>query len=560
MSQAKSKVEVQTPVHTSQIRMLALSSLVPSKTNPRKNFKPEGLAELAESIKSKGVLQPILVRLHPADDGSGAHFEIVAGERRYRAAALAGLKDIPCIVRELADQEAMEIQILENLQREDLQPLEEAEGFRALMTSGYTVEMLTSKLNKSRSYVYGMLKLAELPDVAKKALSDGVIPKSTAELIARLPNEKLREKFAVEVISPQYEHEPLSLRRAKQALERGYTVELKGAPFDTKDKLLFPEAGACTDCPKMTGNSRELFPEGRADVCTDPVCFESKKKANIARLKREAVGLGLEVLDSKTQLKVFPSYSGGHVQRGSGFVDLKDKCYDDPKKRTYRELLGDAVTPVAAFDPDGTLHKLAKVEEAVKILTERHKIKETRSTSAHTVQPNNSAEEKKRKDKVEIRELAVKKAVAAVASYKWAVTGPIFRFLIPALLDVEPYQLHEMPLLEGKLEHDAFDRLQELVSKAKTDGQVVAIAMQIIVFEKLESWAGGYDHDTDARETADKVLGMAKVKLDVLLEQAKKEIAQAKAKEQPKVKAQKKTPPAKKVGSPKPVKKAKGKK
>jgi ParB/RepB/Spo0J family partition protein len=570
MSQAKTETEeaVQTSAHRPDrqqnhtVRMLALKTLVPSKTNPRKNFNPEALQELAGSIKSKGVLQPILVRTITGSMPGRPTFEIVAGERRYRAAALAGLGEIPCIVRELTDQEAQEIQIIENLQRQDLEPLEEAEGYRALMATGYTVEQLTDKLKKSRSYVYGMLKLAELPDVAKKALQDGLIPKSTAELIARLPNEKLRAKFAAEVLKPDWQGDPMSLRRAKDLLERSYTVELKGAPFDTKDAELVPEAGSCTSCPKMTGNSRELFPEGRADICTDPICFDGKKSANILRLKKKAETEGLEVLDAKTSAKLFSPYSSG-VARGAGFVDLKEQCFDDPKRRSYKELLGDAVKPVAAFDRDGVLHKLAKVEDAVKVLTERHKLKETRSTSNHAAQPagkpyDHSAEEKKRKEKAEVRELALKKAIAAVAAYKWAVTGPIFRFLIPALLETEPYQLHEIPLLEGNLKQDACHRLRAVVTKAKTEGEVVGIAMQIIVSEGLASWEEGYDQNRDGLEDAHKVLSMAKVNLDALLETAKKEIAATKAKEQPKVKAQKKSPSSKSF--PKPAKKAKRKK
>src|SRR5690349_14605367 len=114
---------------TSNLMMIALDKIVPSKTNPRKQWVENGLKELSESIKASGVLQPILLR--PLN-GSGK-FEIIAGERRFRAAKLAELPELPAIVRKMGDQEAMELQIVENLQREDVHPLDEANGYRALL-------------------------------------------------------------------------------------------------------------------------------------------------------------------------------------------------------------------------------------------------------------------------------------------------------------------------------------------------------------------------------------------------------------------------------------------
>lgn len=172
----------------SQVNMtLAINKLIPSPTNPRKTFPEEKLQEMANSIAKVGLLQPIIART--ARDGK---HEIVAGETRWRAARIAGLTDVPVIVRELTDLEAMELQILENLHRNDLSPLEEAHGFKNLLSksqdgiAGYTIDELADKIGKSRTYVYDSLKLTELPEDASKALASGELNRSTALLIARL--------------------------------------------------------------------------------------------------------------------------------------------------------------------------------------------------------------------------------------------------------------------------------------------------------------------------------------------------------------------------------------
>src|SRR5258707_11420570 len=136
-----------------------LAELVESTTNPRKTFDEKGLQELAESIRSKGVLLPLLVR--PVN----GHYEIVAGERRYRASKLAGRDTVPATVRELSDAECLEVQLIENLLRTDLHPFEEAQGFRALLDregGAYTVEKISAKTAKAASFIANRLKLLDL--------------------------------------------------------------------------------------------------------------------------------------------------------------------------------------------------------------------------------------------------------------------------------------------------------------------------------------------------------------------------------------------------------------
>ncbi|MCM2561970.1 ParB/RepB/Spo0J family partition protein [Lutimaribacter sp. EGI FJ00015] len=143
----------------------------PNPDQPRRSFTPEQLEELAGSIKKKGVIQPLIVRPRPGDEGA---FEIVAGERRWRAAQMAQLHEIPVIVREYDDTEVLEVAIIENIQRADLNPVEEAAGYRQLMEKfGHTQEKLSDVLGKSRSYIANLVRLLSLPDEVQGYLRDG---------------------------------------------------------------------------------------------------------------------------------------------------------------------------------------------------------------------------------------------------------------------------------------------------------------------------------------------------------------------------------------------------
>jgi len=162
---------------------LSLEQLIPSPLQPRVNFEPEALADLASSIREKGVLQPLLVRK------VGEKYEIVAGERRWRASCLAGLSEVPVIVRELSDLETLEIAIIENLQREDLGPVEEARAYARLLEHGKSQEEVAGAVGKARSTVANALRLLALPDDALRALENGDITPGHARAILAQPEE-----------------------------------------------------------------------------------------------------------------------------------------------------------------------------------------------------------------------------------------------------------------------------------------------------------------------------------------------------------------------------------
>lgn len=265
-------------------RLIPISAIYPSSTNPRKRFNETDLQELAESIKQHGVMQPILVRPTNVEAVNNSStllytYEIVAGERRWRASKLAGKESIPAIERVLNDLETLQLQIIENLQRSDLHPLEEAQGFKALLDNkdakSWNADQLAEKIGKSRSYIYASLKLCELSTYAQDMFLDDKYGREIALLIARIPGAKLQEQAAKSIISSE-----LSYRRAKDYIRQNFTLDLSKAPWDKVSITLYPPAGSCLSCPKRTGNYPELFPDiESADVCTDTACFAAKKVA-----------------------------------------------------------------------------------------------------------------------------------------------------------------------------------------------------------------------------------------------------------------------------------------
>lgn len=272
-----------------------LNKMRPSPDN-RKRFNEQALQELAASIKTMGVAQAILIRPVTPTEESPEPFEIVAGERRFRASKIAGKVTIPALCRQLSDLDAAKIRILENLQREDPHPMEEAEGYQLLMLQhGFTADQLVDEVKKSRSYIYGRLKLCALGLEVRDLFLDNKLPASTALLIARIPISALQAKAAKEILNPQYGTEPMSYRQAANWVQQRYMLELGEAVFSLTDAKLLATAGACTKCPKRAGNQPEVFEGISADVCTDPDCFAEKKAAHHNALITTANKKGIPV-------------------------------------------------------------------------------------------------------------------------------------------------------------------------------------------------------------------------------------------------------------------------
>ena len=178
------------------VSTLPLREIEPDKDQPRKDFDEQALAELADSIARHGLLQPIAVRA-----AAGGAYKIIAGERRWRAARLAGLSEVPVVIKDVTDAEAMELALIENLQREDLDPVEEAMGYRQLMDRcDLTQEQAAQKLGKSRSAVANSLRLLNLPEDVLAFLKEGKLSTGHAKVLLGLPEAALQSQAAEAVV------------------------------------------------------------------------------------------------------------------------------------------------------------------------------------------------------------------------------------------------------------------------------------------------------------------------------------------------------------------------
>lgn len=231
-----------------------IDKINPNPNQPRTHFNETLLNELADSIRENGVLQPLLVRK------KGKGYEIIAGERRYQASKIAGLEDLPVIVKEVDDQKMLELALIENLQRSDLNPIEEAKGYRQLIkASGMTQEALSKAVSKSRSSITNSLRLLDLPEPVQQYLFDGRLTAGHARAILAVPYEEQRIKLADKVVA-----EGLSVR--------------------------------------ATENLAPLFSVGETPRTPRPVMPQSYKRA--ARVLRQALNTNVKVKSSRGKNKI----------------------------------------------------------------------------------------------------------------------------------------------------------------------------------------------------------------------------------------------------------------
>lgn len=220
-------------------RVVAIDLVKANPLNPRKDFRDEELAELADSIRAKGLVQPILVRRDPAGAGT---FEIVAGERRWRASQKAGLHSIPVIVRDLTDKEVLELAIIENVQRADLNAIEEAIGYRDLVERfEYSQEQLSEIIGKSRSHVANTLRLLKLPDSVQSLVQEGRLTAGHARaLIGRVDAEALAQTIIERGLNVR---EVEALVQAGAAIAGGHGGARKARDKDADTKAFEKELG-----------------------------------------------------------------------------------------------------------------------------------------------------------------------------------------------------------------------------------------------------------------------------------------------------------------------------
>jgi ParB family chromosome partitioning protein len=266
--------------NSSAFQYLAIDTIHESTTNPRQTFEQSKLEELAESIRQHGLIQPITVR--PNQNG----FEIVAGARRFRASQLAEVFSLPARIVELDDAQAMEWQLVENSQRVDVHPYEEAQGFQRLLDlPGYDVTTLVEKSGKSASHIYARLSLLQLIPTIAQAFTEERITASHANLLARLPQEHQAAAYEQCWRKDWSDKEPhlLPAKHVAAWIQANLYLSLADAPFDREDPTLNPAAGACATCPRRSGHNTSLFHDVQGDQCLDAPCYQTKVTAHIDR-------------------------------------------------------------------------------------------------------------------------------------------------------------------------------------------------------------------------------------------------------------------------------------
>ena len=322
------------------IQPIPLKLLHPSRFQSREAFPHDQLQELAESIRENGLVQFPVVRPHPETEG---HYELVCGERRMRAHELLGRDFMRCSVREMDDREALGIITVENLQRENLNPLEEARGWQRLQDAGLSMEEMIKATGISKGHIYARLKLLDLSATAQKHLLDGTLNASTAIAIVRIPDPEARKVAEKHIL----EHE-LSHRDALEYIHTEHMVRLKDTPFDEEAADLVPVAadgsgGPCSACPFRTGVMHKAGTltkeECKApDICTKPSCWSAKKDATTKQTVEKAAEKGVKLIPHDEAAKLF-SYRDS-VTSNAPYVKLDERVWLDGGWVDYKKVLG----------------------------------------------------------------------------------------------------------------------------------------------------------------------------------------------------------------------------
>jgi len=397
------------PPPSAELLRWSISEITPSPYQERKDFDEQPLKELAESIKANGIIQPLTVRR--AGEGP---LELVCGERRLRAAKLAGLSEVPVILRVLTDAQAENIVLTENIQREDLKPSEEARSYERLLKlrddSGalmHTREGVAKIACKPLNYINDHLKLLACPPELQQAVDRDELKLSVAMVVGRIPDPKLRSAAAVKVLHPSYQQVPMNVAQAKELVRKEFMVSLAGVPWEMDDATLVPVrheesdgqqvrcfGGDCETCPFRSGNIDDAGVKkteaqkgkgaGRSgtqreaggaagNLCTLPKCHEAKLDVVCKQQRVKALEKGLKVLDDAEAKKQFHP-SRNETANGAKFVwldaepeyhEVSSLCYGANGRKWRTLLKGSGVPVVMARNPHtGRLVEMSPVKEA----------------------------------------------------------------------------------------------------------------------------------------------------------------------------------------------------
>jgi ParB family chromosome partitioning protein len=487
-----------------EYRNLPLSILTESKTNPRRIFNEGALKELAESIRSQGVLSPLLVR--PLNERS---FEIVAGARRYRAAQLAEAATVPVRIVNLTDAQALEAQLIENLQRRDVHPLEEAQGFRALLNleePKYSIEQIAARVGNSPGYVAQRVKLTELTPEVIDAFVKDEIGVGHALLLAKLQLDEQELALAACFhedwnTNGKPKRTLLPVRQLKEWIEQNVMLVLKDAPFSKTDPSLNSEAGACVDCPKRTGANVLLFADVAEDACTDPACYQTKLDGHVA----QTIAAKPKLVQISTAY--VPAAEGSAALSRNKYIEIRQqdpkakKQKDWPEYQTCKSMTEAIVTE---GNEKGELRNICADPECPV-----HHPKRQRPTADPSVK---AAQEKQRREEALANAVGLRVLSAIVAAVPVRLMKRDLLFIVERILpQLDERRLEVLARSRGIKKMQVSDSISKLLSayihKAK-EGELGALLVEVVILlsartpaessKVLKEAAQHFKVDTDA--------------------------------------------------------------
>lgn len=369
------------PMEQATIEYIELREIHPSPTNPRQYFDPASLLELRASIRAHGFMAafPLLVR--PLPDGT-VGYEIIAGERRYRSAKEEGITTVPVVVEDMDDRKVLALQVVENVQRKALTPLEEGRAYERMKDAhNYTLEQIAALVGLAPKTITQRIKMLRAPSAMLDALAKGEVGERQCLLVAAIPDKAMREEAGERVLEGTMDHRDggttvLTVSETKRLIRETYMVSLKGCNWTLDDVELRPEAGRCIDCKWLAKNNPDLQDDlqsggkGKGGIdpmtCTSPTCYGQKLEAYWQRKQAEAKAGKVKVLTATETKKVF--YEQGHLRHDAGYVKLSEKpghditgSWDDSKTPSYGQLVKEANAKpdiVIARAPDGKVVEL----------------------------------------------------------------------------------------------------------------------------------------------------------------------------------------------------------
>lgn len=483
-----------------------------TKNNLRTEFDTPDDVELVEDVRRRGVLSRLWVRDNSKWTGKDGKslgrrdYDLIAGERRLRAAKAAGLTKVPCEVFDVDDETAEDLMTIENLQRTDLHELDYAAGFaRMIRQRDYTVEQLAQTVSKGKTFIREHLGFANLPDNARQAFRENKISKSVAVLIATVPGEKQRENYATKVITGRFDRfdrgtsEPLSFRKAKELKEREFMKDLAGASFPLDQQLDPAWPYSCLTCPHYNGNTEETRQGKRPNICLNPQHYPVMV-AEWGKLQaQKAEDGGDTVLSASEAKRIFDVRHNGKIfLRDDKYVDVGETFMDSSdggKSKPWGPVVKKAgLSTVTAIDPQGRSHKLVLTTEAESAARAQGFNKGSSSASSASARDPKASAEKKKKN-------AVRRAVAArIVMQLGKLRAPHARLSQPRTIALVEWMIKKAggkSFLVKQLGVDvkkiaySTDWCGALSNHAKSLGSIglVPFMVQVMAVDVIESWA-----------------------------------------------------------------------